>query len=54
MSTQPQEIIDWVLEQIVRDVGSGDLTAIEELLRSVPQDTLLAFLPEEKLVEIRG
>jgi hypothetical protein len=42
-----QELVDLVLKQIVADVQSGDLTAIEELLRSVPPETLVNYLPEE-------
>jgi len=43
------KIIDTVLEQIKLDVHSGDLTAIEELLKSVPEENLKGYLPEEKL-----
>jgi hypothetical protein len=39
-------LVDRVLEQIVKDVDSGDLTAIEELLNSVDTDILVGFLPE--------
>ena len=41
-----QMLIDAVLDQIVSDVRNGDLTAIEELLNSVDEDTLRGFLPE--------
>ena len=41
-----QDLIDQVLYQIVRDVNSGDVTAIEELIKFVPDDRLIAFLPE--------
>jgi hypothetical protein len=46
------KLIDQALEQIEADVKSGDFTAIEELLKFVPQDRLKAFLsefPEEDL-----
>jgi hypothetical protein len=42
-----EELINLVLMQIVADVNGGDLTAIEELLKPLPTDTLKAFLPEE-------
>jgi len=41
-----QGLIDAALEQIVIDVENGDLTAIEELLRSVPEQKLQGFLSE--------
>lgn len=41
-----QELLDMALEQIRVDVERGDLTAIEELLRNVPEDALVSFLPE--------
>jgi len=40
------DLIDRVLDQIVEDVGNKDLTAIEELLRSVPENNLKSFLTE--------
>lgn len=40
------KLIDQVLEQIEADIKSGDTTAIEELLKFVPQDRLEAFLSE--------
>lgn len=42
-----QELIDKVLAQIVQDVRDGDVTAIEEMLKSVSEETLNAFLPED-------
>lgn len=44
-----QELIDKVLEQIVRDVEAGDLTAIEELIAGIPDDKAQHFLPEEEM-----
>lgn len=41
-----QELIDKVLEQIVRDVEAGDLTAIKELIAYIPDDKAQGFLPE--------
>ena len=40
-------LIDKVLKQIECDVDSSDLSAIEELLKSVPEKNLIAYLPEE-------
>ena len=41
-----QELIDAVLEQIKTDIKSGDLTAIAELLKFVPEKYLIGYLPE--------
>jgi hypothetical protein len=41
-----QRLIDAVLEQIKADVQNGDLTTVEELIRELPTDTLINFLPE--------
>ena len=43
------KLIEKVLNQIVSDVESGDVTSIQELLKFVPQDKLLGFLPEGTL-----
>jgi len=40
--------IDKVMEQIKKDVEAGDMTAIEELLRDVPDESLKYYLPEEE------
>jgi hypothetical protein len=40
-------LLDKVLDQLVQDVQAGDLTAIEELLKFIPEKNLIAFLPEE-------
>jgi len=42
-------LIDQVIDQIRLDCLNGDYTAIEELLRSVPEDNLIAYLPEGDL-----
>ena len=39
-------LIDRVLDQIVEDVNTGDLTAIEEMLKLVPTEVLVNYLPE--------
>ena len=41
------DLVDRVLDQIVKDCEGGDLTAIEELLKSVPREKLISYLPEE-------
>ena len=41
-----QELIDQVIEQIKKDVESQDMTAIEELLRVVPDEHLSSYLSE--------
>ncbi len=43
-----QELIDKVLEQIKEDVSLGDLTAVEELIKAVPEENLKAYLPEKE------
>ena len=41
-----QELIDQVIEQIKKDVSNQDMTAIEELLRVVPEEHLSSYLSE--------
>lgn len=48
LNTVPQELIDSVIDQIEADVFLGEFTAIEELLRHVPEEALNAFLSETK------
>ena len=45
-----QKLIDAVVNQIEKDVRSGDLTAIEELIRRLDYDRLLNFLPEDQWI----
>lgn len=42
-----EELFDKVLEQLKRDIICKDYTAIDELLRTVPEDVLIAFLAED-------
>jgi|LakMenE01Jun11ns_1017448.scaffolds.fasta_scaffold9912405_5 hypothetical protein len=42
-----QQLIDDVLNQILQDAKDFDLTAIEELIKNIPEDVLKAYLPEE-------
>ena len=44
--TFTQELIDRVLDQIVKDIEEGDLSALEELLKFLPESALTAYLPE--------
>lgn len=47
MSMSDRELLlDAVLNQIVRDVESGDLTAIHELLMNISNEELEGFLSE--------
>jgi hypothetical protein len=39
-------LIDLVIRQIQDDVDSGDVTALEELLKRVPVKVLESYLPE--------
>jgi len=47
MITEREVLLDQVLDQIKKDVDAGDFTAIYELLMELPNETLLAYLPEE-------
>ena len=44
--TFTQDLIDRVLNQIEDDIKERDFTALEELLKCLPESTLLAYLPE--------
>ena len=39
-------VIEKVIDQIKEDVRDGDLSAIEELLESLPEEALSNYLPE--------
>ena len=41
-----QMLIDSVIRQIVRDVNAHDFTAIDEMLKQVPDQYLRGFLSE--------
>ena len=41
-------VIDKVIEQIRKDLEFGDTTALEELLRDAPDESLKSYLPEEE------
>ena len=38
--------LELVLQQIAKDVESGDMTAIAELIADIPEKKGLAFLPD--------
>lgn len=44
---QESNLIDRVMCQIEDDIKERDFTAIEELLKFVPKENLIAYLPEE-------
>jgi len=41
-----QKLMDQVLQQIIKDIEKGDITAIEELIKNISEKRLKAFLPE--------
>lgn len=43
-----EKLLTRVLEQIAKDVESGDFTAIAELIADIPDDKAIHFLPEEE------
>ena len=47
-----QKLINTVLDQITIDVETKDLTAIEELVKLLPEETLVNYLPEDRLKEL--
>jgi hypothetical protein len=42
-----EKLIDKVIQTIIMDVHYGDLTAVEELLKTTPIEDLINYLPEE-------
>jgi hypothetical protein len=49
-----KDLIEAAVDTIVSDCRAGDFTAIWELLERVDEEVLAAFIPEERLVELRG
>jgi hypothetical protein len=43
-----QELLDQVIKQLVRDIADQDFSAIEELLKHVPESDLINYLPQER------
>lgn len=42
------KLIDRVIEKIKEDIADGDVTALDELLKFIPIENLIAFLPENE------
>lgn len=51
MNTEWIKLRDQVLDQIVKDVQDGDLTAIEELLVYCDEEAMRQYLPEVSIDE---
>ena len=49
-----EQILDLVVEQIKDDVNFGDLSSLYELLSFIPNDNLIAYLPDNKQSQIMG
>ena len=49
LNTEWLDLRERVLDQIVKDVNDGDLTAIEELLVYCEEEAMRQYLPEEAL-----
>jgi hypothetical protein len=45
--TKREKLLEYVLEEIKRDVKNGDVTAIEDLLEEVSNESLFDYLPDE-------
>ena len=46
------DIWDKVIDVIRQDIEIGDVTALHEMLQSVPKDVLIAYLPEEEAEDV--
>ena len=49
LNTEWMDLCDRVLEQIIKDVQDGDVTAIQELLVYCDEEAMRQYLPEEGL-----
>lgn len=45
-----QRLVDAVVDQIKKDIVSGDATAIEALIERIDHDQLVQFLPEDQWI----
>tara|TARA_R100000231_G_C5202572_1_gene127863 strand:- start:16 stop:174 length:159 start_codon:yes stop_codon:yes gene_type:complete len=52
MEIKIDTLIDRVIKQIKKDIEDGDFTAIDELLRFIPKDILIGYLPEKILLSL--
>lgn len=50
---QQEDIVSNVIEQIEKDIAMDDYTSIYELLKFVPIDDLIAYLPEDVSVKFK-
>jgi hypothetical protein len=48
MARDKQELVDLAITQFQLDIENMDTTAIEELLFKLDEESLIAYLPEEK------
>ena len=48
MARDKQELVDLAITQFQMDIENMDTTAIEELLFKLDEESLIAYLPEEK------
>ena len=48
MTDRKQELVDAVIEQIKEDIRDNDLTALDEMLKFCPADTLASYLLDGK------
>jgi len=46
---QTDKLIDEVLEQIIYDIEHNDVSALDELLRFLPENNLIAYLPDDRM-----
>lgn len=46
-----QKLVDAVLQQIKKDIVSGDSTAVEALIQNIDWDQLVQFLPEDQWID---
>ena len=49
-----EKLIEAVIEQIEVDITNQDLTALAELLKYIPENCLIGFLPEERWGEFNA
>lgn len=40
-----QDLLDQVLNQIAQDISNQDFTAIEEMIKRLPDQDLISYLP---------
>ncbi len=50
----PSVLVDAVIEEIKKQIENKDLTSLDDLLRFIPKETLIQFLPEDEWNKYRG